>query len=64
MPLLVFLLLSIVIMWGIFALGYEAGQRWPIVGRVLEEYYGGYLVVIVVCVILAILLGVIGIEIR
>ena len=49
-------------MWGIFALSYEAGQRWSIVGRVLEEY--GYLVVIVVCVILATLLGVIGIEIR
>jgi len=49
-------------MWGIFALRYEEGQRWPIVGRVLEQY--GFLVVIVVLVILATLLGVIGIEIR
>jgi hypothetical protein len=51
-------------MWGVFALGYEADQRWTIVGRVLEEYYGGFLVCILVCVLFAILLGLIGIEIR
>lgn len=64
MPFLVFLLLCIIIMWGVFALGYERGQRWPFVGRVIEEYYGGYLVSILVCVLFAILLGLIGIEIR
>jgi hypothetical protein len=51
-------------MLGVFALGYDAGQRWPIIGRIIEEYYGSFLLVIAVCALLAILLGAIGIEIK
>jgi len=64
MPLIVFLFLYIVIMWSVFALGYDAGERWPVVRRILEEEYGAYLVGIAVLMLFAILLGVIGIQIR
>jgi hypothetical protein len=64
MPFIVFLLVDILIMWGVFALGYNAAQRWPVIGRILEEYYGAHPVGIVVIGLFAVLLAVLGIDIR
>jgi hypothetical protein len=64
MPLIVFCILYLITMWGVFALGYNAGQRWPIIGRIVQESGGSFLLGIAVWALLAILLGAIGIQIK
>ena len=64
MPFTVFLFLYLIALCGVFAVGYEAGQRWPVVGRIFDEPEGYFLVGIIVSVLLALLLGAIGIEIK
>jgi uncharacterized membrane protein len=64
MPLIVFCMLYLITMWGVFALSYNAGQRWPIIGKIVQESEGSFLLCIAAWALLAILLGVIGIEIK
>jgi|GEM_PF-4952842 len=64
MSIVVFLFLYLTALCGVFPLGYEAGQRWPVLGRILEEPEGYFLVGIAVLAVFAILLGAIGIEIK
>jgi hypothetical protein len=64
MPLNVFLFLFILAMWAVFAVGYELSERWPIVGRVLEESDGAYFVGIGILALLTTFFGTVGIEIK
>jgi len=64
MPIIAFNLLFLIAIWTVLAWSYEAAQRWPIIGRFVEEPDGLYLVGIAVLILLAILLGALGVEIN
>ena len=64
MPLGVFIFLYLLALCGVFALSYEAGERYPLLGTVLKEPQVCFLLGLVVLILFAILLGAIGIEIK
>jgi hypothetical protein len=64
MPIIAFNLLFLIAIWAVLAVSYEAAERWPIIGRFIEEPDGLYLVGIAVLILLAVLLGALGVEIQ
>ena len=64
MSLILFLFLFLIALCGVVVLSYEAGKRWPVLGRIFEEPEGLFLLGLAVLMLFAIVLGAIGIEIK